>query len=207
MVSFDILHTMKPIFALLPTNEIAQKIFKLRNELIKKGWGFESERTQVLPHLSVAYLMEINDHIVIDKLESDLIVHLPKFEVITLDVVGVRTWSNKITLMFDNKPARELVSRLEMLLSKYSLSDSQNYLNQLNKSEAGLGEKTYSSFEEASGDHIKIARNIKDEHLNEAVDYTSEFLPKKFAFNKLVFIDYGCTEKDIIWQLEASLRF
>lgn len=197
---------MKPIFALLPTDEITQKIYDARSKLIKRGWGIESERTQVLPHLSVAYLMEINDHTVINKLKSDLVVQPPKFETITLDVARVRTWSNKISFMFDNKPVRRLVSELEALLSKYGISDSQNYLNQLNKSEAELGEKTYTSFEEASGDHIKIARNIKDKHLNEAVVYISEFLPKKFTFNKLVFIDYGCTEKDIIWQLEASSR-
>jgi hypothetical protein len=195
---------MKPIFALLPTDDITKKIYELRSELIKNGWGAESERTQVLPHLSVAYLMEINDHSVVDELKSNLVVQPPKFEAITLDVIKVRTWSNKVSLMFDNKSVRGLVSVLEALLSKYGLSDSKNYLNQLNKSEAELGEKTYTSFEEALGDHVKIARNIKDEHLNEAVVYISEFLPKKFTFNKLVFIDYGCTEKDIIWQLGAS---
>ena len=153
----------------------------------------------------MAYLIEVNDNSVIDKLKSDLAVQFPKFEAVTLDVAKVRTWSNKVSLMFDNKPVRELVSRLEALLSKYSLSDSQNYLYQLNQSETELGEKTYFSFEEASGDHIKIARNIKDEYLNEALTYISELLPKTFTFNRLVFIDYGCAEKDIIWQLKAGL--
>lgn len=197
---------MKPIFALLPTNEITQKIYWLRSELIKKVWGTESERTQVLPHLSVSYLTEINDNTVIDRLKNDLDDHFPKFEAITLDVVRVRTWSNKVSFMFDNQPVRGLVSELEALLCKYGLSDSQNYLNQLNKSEAELGEKTYTTFEEASGDHIKIARNIKDEHLNEAIAYISEFLPKTFTFNRLVFINYGCTEKDILWQLTSELN-
>jgi hypothetical protein len=197
---------MKPIIALLPVDSITQKIYQIRNELINRNWGTESERTQVLPHLSVSYLMEINDYSVIDKLKNDLSVRFPKFETITLDVVRVRTWNNKVSLMFDNKPVRGLVSRLEALLSKYGLSDGQNYLNQLNKSEAELGEKTYSSIEEATGDHIKIARNIKDEHLDEAVAYISQSLPKEFTFNKLVFIDYGCTEKDILWQLTTELN-
>ncbi len=197
---------MKPIFALLPTDEVIQKIYQIRGELIKKGWGAESERTQVLPHLSVSYLVETNDDALIENIKEDLASTFTELVPVTLDVVRTRTWSNKVSLMFDNKPVRELVSELEALLSKYGLSDSQNYLNQLNKSEAELGEKTCTSFEEALGDHIKIARNIKDEHLNEAAAYISEFLPKKFTFNKLVFIDSGCTEKDILLQLTSGLN-
>lgn len=197
---------MKPIIALLPANDITQKIYQVRGELIKKAWGVESERTQVLPHLSVSYLTEINDNSVIERLKGDLANQFPKFETVTLDVVKVRTWSNKVSLMFDNKPVRELILKLETILSKYGVSDSQNYLSQLNTSEEALGERTYISFDEVAGDHIKIARNIKDEHLNEAVAYISELLPKTFTFNKLVFIDYGCTEKDILWQLTSELN-
>jgi hypothetical protein len=197
---------MKPIFALIPSDDITQKIYQIRSGLIRSGWGVESERTQALPHLSVSYLTEINDNTIIEGLKSDLAKQFLKFEAITLDVVRVRTWSSKVSLMFDNKPVRELVLKLEILLSRYGVSDSQNYLNQLNQSEAEQGEKTFDTFEEVAGDHIKIARNIKDEYLNDAITYISELLPKTFTFNRLVFIDYGCTEKDILWQLTSKLN-
>lgn len=194
---------MKPIIALLPTDDITQKIYQIRSELIKKDWSVKSERTQVLPHLSVSYLTEINDSSIIEGLKGDLTNQFPKFDAVTLDVVRVRTWSNKVSFMFDNKPVREFVLKLETLLSKYGVSDSQNYLSQLNKSEEALGERTHTSFEEVAGDHIKIARNVKDKHLNKVVGYISGLLPQVFSFSKLVFIDYGCTEKDIFWQSKS----
>ena len=196
---------MKPIFSLITSDDITQKIYQIRSELIRKGWGVESERTQVLPHLSLSYLTEISNNAIIEKLKDDLATTFIGFETVTLDVLRVRTWSNKVSLMFDNKPVKELAIKLETLLNKYGVSDNQNYLNQLNRSEAEQGEKTFDAFEEVAGDHIKIARNIKDEYLNEALTYISELLPKTFTFNRLVFIDYGCAEKDIIWQLKAGL--
>lgn len=147
---------MKPILALLPTDEITRKIYQLRNELINRGWGVESDRIRALPHLSLSYLKEIDDNTVVERLKRDLANTFTKFEPVTLNVVKARTWSNKISLMFDNKPVRKLVIELETLLGKYGISDSKDYLSQLNQSKKELGEKTYASFEEVAGDHIKI---------------------------------------------------
>lgn len=195
---------MKPIFALLPSDDITQQIYRVRNEIINKDWGVEGERTQVLPHLSVSYLKEINNLQLIEKIKTELTNQFHHLNRLTLNIVRVRTWSNKVSIMFDNHPVRELVSKLEGILNKYDVSENQIYLSQLNKSEKERGEKTFNTFEEVAGDHIKIVRNIRDEHLSETIDYISQTLPGLITFDKFVFIDYGCTDKDILWKVDLK---
>lgn len=192
---------MKPIIAILPTKKISDTILRVRKEITRRGWTSGESRINTIPHASLYYFKEFSDPNVFQKILS----RLKKIDInqppIDLETIRVRqTWNKKIILMLDNRRAVKLYFQIANILNDLALTENQDILAGLNNVEKPAGEKTYLSFDEITGDHIKIIHNIKNEYLQDAIDYISATLPPSITFSRLVFMDQGCRREDIFWQ-------
>ncbi len=110
---------MKPVLVLIPTEEIAKKIFSFRKYCVDNNLSQIDSRLQVLPHLTLVYAKnDVNAF----KLKT-LIQNLEKitFSSIALPIVDIQSWDNKISLMFDQTSIIEQIVNLETQFSEVNI--------------------------------------------------------------------------------------
>jgi len=193
---------MKNILAALPEEKIVERIYKIRQDIINKGWGVEDARKKVLPHTTLSYLKAFDGDERAEKIITELSKEVKDLKSFQIKVVGAEIWEKKISLMLDNFSFRDLIVNADRVFRKHDISWNDEYLLELNKKKSSSNQQIYNNFEEAIGDHIKIVRNVFESHLVEAQKYILKNLPQLMIFDKLVLMGYGCTEKDIFWKAD-----
>lgn len=181
---------------ILPEQDTIDRVFKLRRELVSRGWCKKDERNSVLPHVSLSYLKDVNR----EGINKDLILKLNRvasgMDSISLTSKGTKNWDQKVVLSFDNRPVRGLVSDLDKLLRECELSWNDQYLEELNSKV----DNSYDDIVKVMGNHMKLFRSVKNNKLEQVIRVAENF-DKEVNFVSLALMSYGCTKEDILWDV------
>jgi len=173
---------MEPYLIAIPNVSTIKKIFDLRRKLVDLGYGLPDPRAKVLPHVTFAYIEEEN----LTSEQNDLLVkklsELSFSKPIKLQVKEIVNWEHKIVSLFDTTPIRELVTSSEKLFKEIRIKVNEDYKNFV-------------------GNHMKVARQIKPEKVQQALRLIKLKFPKEIILDGVAYINkYGGEEKDILWQ-------
>ena len=89
---------------------------------------------------------------------------------------------------------------IDKMLREYNIVGNNDYLEFVRNT----GKDSTKSFWQAIGGHAKIAGGVSPEYINKARDFIRARLSSTFVFKRICLINYGCEEKDIIWQLDLT---
>jgi 2'-5' RNA ligase len=180
---------MQPNIVLLPNKQFIQNVLKLRRQVVDMKLSKADPRENVLPHTTILYFEET-----LTKQQISMMVqHLDCLHInqqITLDIIKVTSWKNKVVAMFDTSPLSSLISDVEKLIGKTKVRFNTDY------------KKIYG---DSIGDHMKLARKINPNSTEEVVKLFKNYLPMKITFERIAFIGYETMEKDILWEKKLSI--
>jgi 2'-5' RNA ligase len=179
---------MKLYVAIIPERRIIDKIIELRKKIVELDLADKDPRADVLPHLCVAYLndeIDYGESLITDMKKKLTELEFPKKINLTAETYGDLITPGKIAAMFRPEDTKDMVEKVDTVLAKLGVSGNAKYESALNT---------------PVGDHMKLARQIKEGKMEEVKAVFDTELPKEMIFNRVVLMGYGCQEKDILWQ-------
>jgi len=175
---------MNPFLVIIPNTEACNLIFKLRDRITDEGFGLIDSRKKVIPHITITYIEEELTKNQIDDLIKNLdSVVLPKE--LSLDLINVTNWDKKAVALFNPSDLSKIVDNYRKVFNDLSIKVNIDYENAYGKT---------------IGDHMKIAREIKPEMAEKALNLIKSTMPQQISFEKVAFIGYECEVKDILWE-------
>ena len=169
----------------IPKQSTIVTISAIRNKSVEFGYGQPDSRVNTLPHITLTYIEEENissDQIgLIVKKLSELKLHKPP----SLVIKEITNWENKIVALFNTEPLNKLIFQSQTLFRNMQLKVNNAYIT---------------LYGNTVGDHMKIVRHIYPEKVLLANELVKLDLPKLITLERIAFISYDCTDKDIIWQ-------
>jgi len=179
---------MQLYIALLPDTFVSNTILQLRKEVVDLNLGNIDSRQKVLPHTTIlSFEEDIRNEKVNEIIE--LLNKLQYSDSITLPVIDITNWDQKVVAMFDIDPLRQLKTEVDALVRKSDIAFDTEY------------KKLYGN---TIGDHMKLARQIKKDTIEEVKTLFRRNLPQLITFTRVVLIEYGCDEKDILWSNDLT---
>ncbi len=179
---------MKLYVALIPEKGIVDKIIDLRKKIVALGLAGEDPRADILPHLCIAYLNDETEYgeALINEIKKRLSgLVFPKEFNLTAEKYGDLITPGKIAALFKSEDTKDMVEKVDTILLNLGVSGNAKYISVLNT---------------PVGDHMELARQIKEGKTEEVKAMFDAELPKGMIFNRIVLMGYGCREKDIPWQ-------
>jgi len=181
---------MKLNIALLPSKDIIHQIYSLREKSLKSNLSNYDPRGFTLPHLCLSYLIDKDyDNIFIASLKAAL-EKLSLTKLVNIEIDLFNNYGNKMIAIFNPNDTQAFVNEISLIIDKYEISSNKEYVNE---------------FGTPVGDHMKLIRQVKEGKMDEVKQLFGQ-LPKSIIFNRLVLIDYGCQEKDILWERKLAER-
>lgn len=175
---------MSQFLVIIPSKEITNIILELRNQIMHEGFGEFDQRINVIPHITITYLEEELTNENGPNLFKNLdLVALPNF--FTVNNRGVVNWDRKIVALFNPLDLTNLVENYRKVFEESSIKVNYNYEHLYGKT---------------IGDHMKVAREIKPEKLEETLNLARKILPQQIPIERLALINYEGKEQDILWQ-------
>lgn len=181
---------MQPNLVLLPNKQFIQKVFNLRKQIVENKLGKSDPRDKVLPHTTVLYFEEN----LTDKKVDECMHQLNNLQIskpIILDIIEVTNWEHKVVARFNASPLDSLKSKVGKLISNTKIRFNTEY------------KKVYG---DTIGDHMKLARQINVNKIEETKKLFKKTLPKNIQFERIAFIGYEGEEKDILWQKQLDFE-
>lgn len=144
-------------------------------------------RAGVLPHACIAYLKETDEEVVAHLIR--ILDDLPFSEKIELKIDHFGNYGKKIVAMFEPAHTAPYAQETEQSIFFAGLSGNAEYV---------------AAVSTPVGDHMKIARNLDENLIEEVKMLAKQQLPETIVFDRVVLIECGCTEEDILWQRKLS---
>lgn len=174
---------MGPILVLIPEQKIIDEVFKIRDFIVSNNWGGADPRIDTFPHVSLVYSnLEVGD---LNQIITDCKINFTDDISIRLEISKFESWENKISAMFNPISIAKLAEEAAKIFERNGLLDKTTRPSEI-------------------GDHMKIARHLYEDRIDEVVDYLKQNFPKRVLFNRIALIDYACTEKDIFWDIKLD---
>jgi len=181
---------MQPNIVLLPNKEFIQKVFNLRKQLVDMRLGNADPREKVLPHATILYFEEKIAKDDIGKINIQLD-NLQIRQPIALEINKITSWEHKVVAMFNISPLQNIKKEVEKLISKTKIKANTEYRQ---------------IYGDTVGDHMKLARQVKDNKIKEAIGLFKSNIPSKISFERVALIGYETEEKDILWEKNYQYR-
>ncbi|KKQ49505.1 MAG: hypothetical protein US75_C0006G0035 [Candidatus Woesebacteria bacterium GW2011_GWC1_38_13] len=174
---------MNLLLVLLPNKSIINKIFYLRDTIVRIKQGNLDLNAKKYPHISLVYFKDKNP----TKIQKEKVVNLFSSFVfplpIHLKIIKYDTWDNKVVAILDRKPLSDTIIKIEKLLEKNSIEIHKDYT------------ALYGNYFD-----IKIARQVHKKDNETVTKLIEKTLPNKIGFDKIALIDRGWKEKDFLWK-------
>jgi hypothetical protein len=152
------------------------------------GLGNKDPRKNALPHTTVLYIEEK----LTKKNTNEAVKQLSKlkaYKPVTLDIKEITNWKHKIVAILDTSPVLNIKDDLESLFSEIPIKVNKKY------------KKLYGN---TIGDHMKLARQVKANKIDETISFFKRNIPSKITFERMALIGYKTEEKNILWDKELT---